>query len=46
MNIIDVLNQIWTQILEITAIFLMPDWTFVVIVSCRSSSCSAWSARS
>jgi len=29
-NIIDVLNQIWTQILEITSIFLMPDWTFVV----------------
>jgi hypothetical protein len=29
-NIIDVLNQIWTQILEITSIFLIPDWTFVV----------------
>jgi hypothetical protein len=29
-NIIDVLNQIWTQILEITSIFVMPDWTFVI----------------
>lgn len=30
MNIIDVLNQIWTTILEVTSIFLMPDWTFVI----------------
>lgn len=30
MNIVDVLNQIWTQILDITAIFVMPDWTFVI----------------
>ena len=30
MNIIDVLNQIWTQILEITSIFLTPDWSFVI----------------
>ena len=30
MNIVDVLNQIWTQILEITSIFVMPDWTFVI----------------
>jgi hypothetical protein len=29
-NIIDVLNQIWTQILEITSIFVIPDWTFVI----------------
>jgi hypothetical protein len=29
-NIIDVLNEIWTQILEITSIFVMPDWTFVI----------------
>ena len=26
MNIIDVLNQIWTQILDVTSIFVMPDW--------------------
>ncbi len=30
MNILDVLNQIWTQILDVTALFLMPDWTFVI----------------
>ena len=30
MNIVDVLNQIWTQILEVTSIFVMPDWTFVI----------------
>lgn len=30
MNIIDVLNQIWTQILDVTSIFLIPDWTFIV----------------
>ena len=30
MNIVDVLNQLWTQILEITSIFVMPDWTFVI----------------
>jgi hypothetical protein len=29
-NIVDVLNQLWTQILEITSIFVMPDWTFVI----------------
>jgi len=29
-NIIDVLNQIWTQILEITSIFVIPDWSFVI----------------
>lgn len=26
MNIIDVLNQIWTQILDVTAVFVTPDW--------------------
>lgn len=26
MNIVDVLNQIWTQILEVTAFFVIPDW--------------------
>ena len=30
MNIVDVLNQIWTQILDITSIFVLPDWTFVI----------------
>jgi len=29
-NIVDVLNQIWTQILDITSIFVLPDWTFVI----------------
>jgi hypothetical protein len=29
-NIIDVLNEIWTQILNITSLFVMPDWTFVI----------------
>ena len=26
MNPIDVLNQIWTQILEVTSLFVIPDW--------------------
>ena len=26
MNIIDVVDQIWTRILEITSIFVLPDW--------------------
>lgn len=26
MNIVDVLNQIWTQILEVTSFFVIPDW--------------------
>ena len=26
MNIVDVLNQIWTQILEVASIFVIPDW--------------------
>jgi hypothetical protein len=25
-NIVDVLNDIWTQILNVTSIFVMPDW--------------------
>jgi len=25
-NIVDVLNGIWTQILEVTSIFVIPDW--------------------
>jgi len=29
-NILDVLNQIWTQILGVTSIFVMPDWGFLV----------------
>ena len=30
MNIVDVLNEIWTQILAVTAVFVTPDWTFVI----------------
>ncbi|MEO8437955.1 MAG: hypothetical protein ABI562_05810 [Chloroflexota bacterium] len=30
MNLIDVLNQIWTQILGVMSIFVMPDWGFVI----------------
>lgn len=30
MTIIEVLNQIWTQILQITAIFVTPDWGFLI----------------
>lgn len=26
MNLVDVLNGVWTQILEITSLFVMPDW--------------------
>ena len=26
MNLIDTLNQLWTRILEVTQIFVMPDW--------------------
>jgi hypothetical protein len=29
-NIVDVLNQIWTQILQVTAIFVTPDWGFLI----------------
>ena len=30
MSLIDVLNQIWTQILNVTTIFVTPDWGFLV----------------
>ena len=30
MSLIDVLNQIWTQILNVTAIFVTPDWGLLV----------------
>ena len=30
MTLIETINQIWTQILEITAIFVMPDWGFLI----------------
>ena len=30
MTIVDYLNQIWTQILDILSIFVMPDWGFVI----------------
>jgi hypothetical protein len=29
-NIVDVINQIWTQILDITSLFVIPDWSFVI----------------
>jgi hypothetical protein len=29
-NLIDLLNQIWTQILAVTAIFVTPDWGFLI----------------
>jgi hypothetical protein len=29
-NIVDVINQIWTQILEITSVFVLPDWGFLI----------------
>jgi hypothetical protein len=29
-NIVDVLNQIWTQILQVMSIFVMPDWGFLI----------------
>lgn len=30
MNLVDVLNQIWTQILDVISIFVMPDWGFLI----------------
>ena len=30
MNIIDVLNEIWTQILNVTSAFVIPDWGVVI----------------
>jgi len=29
-TIVDVLNQIWTQILTVTSVFVMPDWGVVI----------------
>jgi hypothetical protein len=29
-NIVEFLNQIWTQILDVTALFVTPDWGFLV----------------
>ncbi len=30
MNIVEFLNQIWTQILGVTALFVTPDWGFLI----------------
>ena len=30
MNIVEFLNQVWTQILDVTAIFVTPDWGFLI----------------
>ena len=30
MTLIETLNQIWTQILDVTSIFVMPDWGFLI----------------
>ncbi len=30
MNIIEFLNQIWTQILDVIALFVTPDWGFLI----------------
>ena len=30
MNLVEFLNQIWTRILEVTAIFVTPDWGFLI----------------
>ena len=30
MNLVDVLNEIWTNILGVTSIFVMPDWNFLI----------------
>jgi len=29
-NIVDVLNEIWTQILTVTAVFVTPDWGVII----------------
>jgi hypothetical protein len=29
-NIVDLLNQVWTQILDVMSIFVMPDWGFLI----------------
>jgi hypothetical protein len=31
-NIVDVLDQIWTQILGVMSIFVMPDWGFLISI--------------
>ena len=33
MNIVDVLNQIWTQLLDVMSIFVMPDWGMLIALS-------------
>lgn len=30
MNLVDVLNSIWSQILQITSLFVIPDWGMVI----------------
>ena len=30
MNLVEYLNQIWTQILQVTALFVTPDWGFLI----------------
>ena len=30
MNLVDVLNAIWTQILQVTSLFVIPDWGMVI----------------
>ncbi|MEA2609985.1 MAG: hypothetical protein QOJ75_2228 [Chloroflexota bacterium] len=30
MNFVDVLDAIWTQILHVTSLFVMPDWGFLI----------------
>ncbi len=30
MNLVDVLNAIWTQILQVTSLFVMPDWGMLI----------------
>ena len=32
MNLVDELNQIWTQILDVMSIFVMPDWGFLISI--------------
>ena len=30
MNLVDVLNSIWSQILQVTSLFVMPDWGMLI----------------
>ena len=30
MNLVDVLNSIWSQILQVTSLFVMPDWGILI----------------